>query len=72
MGNCRDCKHWAWAELAPARGDWNPRDLHPCRGAPLYAFETDIGGRNLTEHVNLPVCTPPDFGCVQFAPKEPA
>lgn len=72
MGNCRDCKRWgdpAPQVMATRKGIVQ---LKRCDEAEFYAFDTEIGGGKMTEHYNLPICTPPDFGCVQFEPKDPA
>lgn len=59
---CKNCVHWG--EQVPGG------EMCVCDSAPLYAYEKSIGDNKPTEQVNLPIATPPDFGCTYFRGKE--
>lgn len=71
MNRCKDCKWWymgnAWGTT---RECWCPK-MHPFSGVSMEDFPLDNACSPDDEWLNtMPILTGPEFGCVNFTPKD--
>ena len=76
MGHCRSCKHWGnniyenaqpqhWPGVPPG---YRAKFCEVIAGE-IGVYDTEVGTGKPGEQMNLPIATPPGFGCIQFEAK---